>query len=260
MTIEQTISILGQIATWVTVILVFFTLREMEKQRKASQKPELIIPNMPIWGYADNNEFFISSNWSNKELKNDKAEIKEFPHFIIYNIGAGAAKEINIAWDFDFSDNIKSIQDYCYHNSIPVVVSLQEDGLKAGINGNETFIYTKTFLNNTHSYLMPASVTSQGIKSSLPLAFLTLLSISIFLDIHQSQKKSNNKNVFSTEESLIKSPALSFTLSYVDIGGEKYTKKIRVAFQPSVIRFPLKDRELLNLAAFQGVLEFKEKK
>ncbi len=42
LTFDQTISILGQFATWVTLIIIYLTLREMKSQRKASYKPELI--------------------------------------------------------------------------------------------------------------------------------------------------------------------------------------------------------------------------
>ena len=66
------ISIVGIIGTWITIVLVYNTLREMRNQRKASQKPELIIPNVSIFGYADDNEIFIASNWSNKECSGPK--------------------------------------------------------------------------------------------------------------------------------------------------------------------------------------------
>src|SRR5687768_4300953 len=114
MDLTTLLTIIGQIATWVTIALVYFTLREMRNQRRAAQKPELIIPKVPIYGYAVDNEIFIASKWSNRELKNDSIVVEERPQAIIYNIGAGAAKEINIKWDFDLSGAIKSIQDYCY--------------------------------------------------------------------------------------------------------------------------------------------------
>lgn len=65
-------------------------------------------------------------------------ESREHPQVIIYNIGAGAAKEINIKWDFDWSSAIKSIQDCCYRNSIPVVVRTQNDGLIVEHKGSMT--------------------------------------------------------------------------------------------------------------------------
>ena len=101
MTIEQIIGAIGQIAIWVTVVLVFFTLRKMEKQRKASQKPELIIPDVPSFGYSENEgDIYIASQWSNKEIKDEGIIVEKRAQITIYNIGAGAAKEIKIKVGF----------------------------------------------------------------------------------------------------------------------------------------------------------------
>jgi hypothetical protein len=169
MSIEQIIGILGQVATWVTVILVFFTLREMEKQRKASQKPELIIPNVSVFGYTDNKDIFIASNWSNKEIKSDGFVIEKYPQFILYNIGAGAAKEINIKWDFDLTNTVKSIQDYCYRNSIPVVVSIQKDMLQIQIKERGSYMIIKAFLNAELAYLCLLQLRLKGSNQHYPL-------------------------------------------------------------------------------------------
>jgi hypothetical protein len=70
MTLDQILVIVGQAATWVTLVFVFLTLREMEKQRRANQKPELIIPKVPLYGYTGrHDEFFVPEIWSNSELK-----------------------------------------------------------------------------------------------------------------------------------------------------------------------------------------------
>lgn len=57
----------------------------------------------PILLATLDNEIYIASHWSSTKLKEDKVESREHPQVIIYNIGAGAAKEINIKWDFDWS-------------------------------------------------------------------------------------------------------------------------------------------------------------
>src|SRR3972149_11460007 len=101
MRIEQIFGIIGQLATLVAVLFVFLTLQEMVKQRKASYKPEIIIPNVSIYGYVDNpDEIFISNRWSNKELT-DEYVVGNLPKVSLYNIGLGAAKSIKIKWDFD---------------------------------------------------------------------------------------------------------------------------------------------------------------
>src|SRR6266496_384489 len=120
-------SIIAQVLTLVTILLVYQTLSEMKTQRKASQKPELIIPDVTISGLDGSNGLFIATSWAN--LKEDGDSSNEvFPFVTIYNIGAGAAKEISLNWKFDVSSAVKSIQDYCYHHSIPLVVSIKDEG------------------------------------------------------------------------------------------------------------------------------------
>jgi len=64
------VSIISQISTWLTILLVYFTLREMRNQRKASQKPDLIIPQFTIYGYADresSDSSLMITNWSDRD-------------------------------------------------------------------------------------------------------------------------------------------------------------------------------------------------
>jgi 1,4-dihydroxy-2-naphthoate octaprenyltransferase len=42
------LSTIGQIGTWVTIVLVFLTLKEMEKQRRESYKPVIVIPQFDL--------------------------------------------------------------------------------------------------------------------------------------------------------------------------------------------------------------------
>jgi hypothetical protein len=248
MTLDQIIGILGQSAIWITVILVFLTLREMEKQRKASQKPELIIPNMFIIGYPDENcNLYIASYWSNKEVKKERTEIYEHPNVTIYNIGAGAAKEINFSWNFDVQNTVKSIQDYCYSNSIPVVIRIQNNYLEIGIEGGFDAINLDSSFK--YSYLMPTSVTSQGLNSEIPIYFLELISFLIFISMQ--------KHGFEFGD--FEFPSLFCELSYTDIGGVRYIKKFDVTFNPTSLSLSAKESGFSNpKPIFQGILKFKE--
>ena len=93
----------------------------------------------------------------------------------------------------------------------------------------------------------------------MPLTFLELTSILIFINMHQMQKKSNDKSIFPMEEPRFEIPSLSCELSYVDIGGETYTKKIDVTFNLFVMRYPSKEAKIsVTEPVFQGMFEFEE--
>ena len=73
-TFDQILGLAGQLATWFTLVVVFLTLREMEKQRKTSQRPELIIPTVELRGFATKEKYqrlLIPT-----ELSNDKLKVK----------------------------------------------------------------------------------------------------------------------------------------------------------------------------------------
>jgi len=248
MTIEQTIGILGQIATWVTVLVVFLTLREMEKQRKASQKPELTIPNANIFGYPEvNNHLYIALHFTNKEVKEDRTGRFEPPSVTIYNIGAGAAKEINLSWYFDIQNTVEFIQDFCFRNSIPVVIRIQDTILAIGIEGG--FDGYKLDSSFEYTYLMPASITSQGLNSEIPPYLLKLISFLIFIAMQERGFEFGDFEI----------PSLSCKLSYVDIGGVRYTKKFDITFIPTLLSLSAKEKGLpFPKSIFQGSLEFKE--
>lgn len=261
MSIDQIIGIIGQIAAWITILLVFFTMREMEKQRKASQKPELIVPNVSIFGYTNDNEIFIATHWSNKELKNDSYILGELPKVVIYNIGAGAAKEIKIKWDFDLKSTLQTIQDYCYKNSIPVVVDSQNGFLTIEFIGNESHSNIDAFANIEQPFIMPVSINSLGFEADLPLTFLNLVSILVFLKIHQSNMIIGEKGEFHVSKYSFEIPPLYFELHYGDIGGNRYKKKFDVKFKILMSRYPLiKFDNSSNNPIFLGMFEFKEKR
>jgi hypothetical protein len=262
MTIEQILSLIGQAATWITVVLVFLTLREMGRQRKVSQKPELIVTDESICGYSiTSDKIVVATYWSNKEIRDGKFEIGKHPIFTIYNIGAGAAKEIKIRWNFNLQGTIKTIQDYCYRNSIPIIVNSHDDFLQIGIDRNDSFLNSKAMSKAEYAYLIPASVTSHGLETDLPLNYLYLISILIFLRIHQAHQKDPDKAIMPEAEFPFDFPSLEFELSYVDIGGECYKKKFNVVFNLFLMQFPSNEFKFEpSEPAFQGLFEFKEKR
>ncbi len=263
MNIEQIIGIVGQIATWVTVLLVFLTLREMEKQRKASQKPEIIVPNASIFGYADDHdEIYVATRWSNEKLKNEYV-VGKLPKIIFYNIGSGAAKSIKIKWDFNLQDTVKKIQDYCYKNSLPIIVN-SENGkfLIVDLKHNSSGINIEAISNIEQPYLMPASVTTSGLEIELPLTFLSLSSILVFLNMHRHRTKheSEKNSLFGASDDHFEMPELNLEIEYFDIGGYKYKKKLDVKFDVFVMQYPKEKAESAIIEpTFHGYFEVKEK-
>ncbi len=253
MSLEMIIFIVGQIATWVTVILVFLTLREMEKQRKASQKPDVVIPKVILYGYTTqkDDDLIVPTEWSNKEIKNGETQLNHFPTATVYNLGFGAAKNIILKWDFDISKIMQTIKDYCYQNSIPIVVSVEDDLLKINIKGGGKWVPIKVFSNQDHDYLLPASLTSKGLETPLPLTFLELLSVVIYMFIHDAKNSKPASKIGPSYEI----PSMRLYLKYEAISGLQYTKNFKVDFSIVMLQF-LPDK---NGNIVQGTLDFNSK-
>jgi hypothetical protein len=257
MSLEQVIGVLGQIATWVTVFFVFLTLREMEKQRKATQKPELIIPKVFVHGYFSNwSELAIPEEWRNKKMKADEISMYTLADITIYNIGFGAAKNLKLKWDFDTEKIMNDVKDYCYQNSIPIVVSIEKDFLKREINKKGAMTRIEAYSVQEHEYIMPASVTSSGLQSHLPLTYLNLLSVLIYMMNHGANKKSSQ----SVQPTPIEIPPLRLAINYEDIGGNKYNKEYDVKFTICLMRITQEKTDVSDGEELvQGMFEFTEK-
>jgi hypothetical protein len=256
---EQIIGIIGQVATWVTVLLVFLTLREMEKQRKASQKPEIIVPNVSIFGYGDDHDgILVAARWSNEKIK-DEYVIGKLPKVIFYNIGSGAAKSIKIKWDFDLQSTVKIIQGYCQKNSLPIIV-MNENGKFLLVDSSVMNI--EAMSNIERPYLMPASVITSGLEIELPLTFLSLSSILIFLNSHQiTQRLEKSLTTETVEYQFFDMPELTLELEYYDIGGYEYKKEFDIKIDVFSFRDP-QNKAKISIAEplFHGHFEIKERK
>jgi hypothetical protein len=262
MNLEQMIGIIGQIATWVTVLLVFLTLREMEKQRKASQKPELIVPNVSIFGYAaDIDGIYIATHWSNEKLKNEYV-VGKLPKVTFYNIGSGAAKSIKIKWNFDLQNTVKGIQDYCNKNSLPIIVSSENKAvLSVDLTNNSSSINIEATSNVEQAYLLPASVTSSGLEIDLPLTFLSLISILVFLNSHHAKQEIAKNSSFGTYKPEFEIPKLTLGIEYYDIGGNKYKKKFDIQFEGFLMHYNQdKPQSSIIEPGLHGYFEFNERK
>jgi len=188
------IQIAGIVGTFVTIGLVYQTLREMKNQRIASQKPDLIIPTTRIHTYTykwnDLKSLPIPIYWShNPELKAEDIDpILALPSPLkLYNVGFGVAKNIELKWTGGYDKTIQQIKDYCYQNSIPIVLKVDERGdeephLSVSHDGPSigpvmfTGGHPLSPQTEKHDFLMPVHITSEGLVPYYPYAFQMLVS------------------------------------------------------------------------------------
>ena len=136
------VSVVGQLATWLTIVLVYLTLQEMRNQRKASQKPDLIIPKFSfvgyVFGFSDETmtSLTIPRSWvdshdefwqpTHQKILDDRPFINA--GITLYNVGFGVAKNIQLKWIGEYDDALNGIRKYCFEHAIPLF--LQYDDLQ----------------------------------------------------------------------------------------------------------------------------------
>lgn len=252
MTISDVIAIAGQIAMWITLIVVFLTLREMEKQRRASYKPELVIPRSLVYGFGDIivEDIILPLEWRNSE---NIEETRDDSLLTIYNLGFGAAVHIRISWEFEFEETLRFVQDYCYENSIPIVVGYEQRfGTKVFQLEIEdrvsSFINIGSIYDQSYDYLVPASVTSKGLRLHLPPDYKSLIAIMIFMSWKEFEKDNSPMKDLNF-------PDLKLKVNYQDIGGNDYVKEFGLTFQ---LRHMTNKKET-DESVFSALLELNRK-
>lgn len=245
-TLDQIIIIFGQLATWITVVIVLFTLREMEKQRKSSYKPELVIPRASINSYWKDHGTIVLPTFHIRELaeKSEKSKLDESDldwkhqnNLRIFNVGFGTAIQIEIQWTFDYDKVIDELQDYFYHNSIPIILNIGTKNplklLKIEVNKSYgQFINIQTDLGSTqYDYVLPASANPEGLRVQIPFTLLELLALSVFRTIHISSN--SDDGVFEIQDIL---PPIELQIQYKDIGLNYHKKTYNVDINLSYLK------------------------
>ncbi len=223
------ISIVGIIGTWITIALVYYTLREMRNQRIASQKPDLIIPRSPnvsVYSYRKEGEsnLLVPKWWSAAEpVKFGKYGWLESIPVKLYNVGFGAAKNIKLNWVVEYDKTLQQIKDYCYQHSIPIVLQLQGDSsITIHEQGTITAGFQLSSQINEYEFLMPVSITKEGLTSFAPQSLKDMLSIILYLRNHWMIQDEDNP------ELMVDFPPIKLELDYDDVEEFHYSKRFDI--------------------------------
>jgi|SRR5688572_28947149 len=192
----------------------------------------------------------------------------------LYNVGFGVAKNIELKWTFNCDKTIQQIKDYCYKYSVPIILEIKDDRLY--ITGKNLPVTQSRFdfwhpislstWHSEHDFLMPASITSEGLESGTPRGIIVLLAISAYLKTHFYQRhlpsgetaSEQFSDFFPSERLEIDLPSMELELRYDDLENSHYTKKFEVLFK-ELFRVDLTPQAGL-IKVFSGSFEFKNLK
>ncbi|MEK4056435.1 hypothetical protein MHB84_22975 [Paenibacillus sp. FSL F4-0087] len=212
-----TISGLSTVTTLVTSGIALFTLKEMSKQRKSTFKPDVVLSSSNnVYLTSEGNRFtnFNVRTSREKDVSEELAILssRQVP-IKIFNLGKGAAKDVEIKWCYDIDLLISKIHIEVAHiqnnEKIPML-SYVESGLLSGV------INKQIDAIQMHDYILPVETSSNTVYCALPMGFVLLCYLGTISFIRQQV---NN----SFEGQYI--PKIELEISYSDIGREKHKKK-----------------------------------
>ena len=232
-----TITSISAIGTLISALIYYHTLKEIRKQRETTYKPHIIIEETPFVVKAfRKGEVTFPSLWDNnntftKEIEEYKEEKYCKSNFNLksYNIGFGTAKKITGKFSYDIDAFIEQLQRL---NSITegkkqIFINKDKYTIEFKTNNEDLSYLNKIFLYKNEAkriidYILPVNVDTKFTSINIPNSFLELLNVQVYLTmINHDNKKIN----FEIE------PELFFNYSYYDISNKKYSKRIKISIE-----------------------------
>ena len=139
MSTDQIILIGSSVATWITAVIILFTLREMARQRRDAIKPEIVPVRQSVFAQKDPNITFDAPIFWLSDLMEEYEKTKNYGRYSVklFNLGNGAAKNIKISWSF-------SVEEFTAH-----VNSLSPEGKYRVAVGTKELLGMTVFQNDS---------------------------------------------------------------------------------------------------------------
>ena len=218
--IQQILRVLVDLSTVISMILVFFTLQEMQIERDHAYRPNIV---------AENSSLYIVLNTHAGE---DIGDIKDVA-LNLYNIGVGVAEQVSISVDENSYLNIcrylDSIADdktnsYTINNTNFVIE--YPDG-RVGMTPRKIYEYKASFvLQNAQekiSYNLPRDLIN----------IITDIEVCRHLNIENASNGVKENEQFCFDDITI--PDVEFKIDLQDVQGKKYDDRLTLHFEQGVI-------------------------
>jgi len=242
-----TITDIASIATLITTILVYITIREMQKQRQAAYKPLIFLNNSKDLYYLfifdpdeNNNPIFFSLVNDNILLEDREKVDKSQFRITAYNLGVGVATNIKVQFNFDYSKFLEKIKEFTIYKNLEIICGDNEisfRGLDCCVK-----LYLKNKDCKLFDYLLPVNIEKNTLQIQLPEPFKYLYSALIFSQYYSDKRQD------------LKIPDMELTITYNDIAGNIYKKGYVLKFKPFGTDITISNTILHS----SGFLEIKE--
>jgi len=229
-TVDQLTSFILGIATLATALATFLTVREMARQRRASYRPDIVAARQYAYAYATAEANNLRFAWSRERTVtsevNEKFLLGEKYAITLFNVGFGAAKQIEATWAFDVDVWIKSLNDLAQRTFTSLLIANDPHAKTVRISGpdyRDTTHMVENQLRSEWGHLLPASLDRIGIEIDVPSCFLALAALQVSMG-----SRLDPGSGISPEWAIL--PEIVLSLKYRDVGAEAHEKVFRLSF------------------------------
>ncbi|MGI6321712.1 MAG: hypothetical protein ACOXZO_00080 [Bacteroidales bacterium] len=230
MCIDQIINIIIGVCTLSASLIALFTLLEIKRQRKESNKPEPAIKSclVHIYGMKFKNYYF-PFNFSQELYKDENSIANAFLsdfYIELVNVGIRSAKNILVEWNFDFNKTLELIEKDNKDGLFKININSKLLEILFPLNEYKEFNMIENQMGSKcFDFLLNSTPESfDTIRLMFPRVVLKLYLIKLCLVFGYYKKDEKDKNLLSRIDPL-DFPDLELKINYEDIAGVPYLKR-----------------------------------
>jgi hypothetical protein len=207
----------------------------MQKQTASTYRPEITFAGVNFTACSHDSSGPIPSFWSRgPKIAENQISLEDdhsfpSPTVSIYNIGLGAATNIQVRWNFPIERIADETNKLAQRALVPAYFEYKSDSLKFQSEAWRQIQYYSIWHNQRESeidYILPESTQRSEVEVEIPDAVTKLISSYIYFNAIQKR---------DTPTWELDIPPLEATISYSDISGEKRTQRFDLNFRVTYI-------------------------
>lgn len=229
-TVDQLTSFILGVATLATAFATFLTVREMARQRKAIYRPDIVAARQYAYAFAVQESKCFRFRWSRERSisseSDDKFPLGEKYTMTLYNVGFGAAKQIEASWVFDTDAWTKRLNSLAQRTFTSLFIADDPRAKTVRISGpdyQDTTHMVGNQLKFEWGHLLPASLDQLGIEIDIPSSYLALAALQISMGARLDPGAGMNPEWTTL-------PEIKLSLNYRDVGSDLHAKEFRMSF------------------------------
>jgi hypothetical protein len=227
MNADQYILLGTGIGTCLSAVATFLTVQQMARQRKASYKPELTLPQTRFHAVANPPNLPILWKKGYAAKPDESSSAKAGFGVPLLNLGLSVAKQVQVSWSFDIQAVVERLNEMAQRSSTQASASYNPTNDRVSFDSDTLGGLSSSWRNQERwiDYVLPAAYQEVPITLELPIAYVQLVSAWVLLG-----KREKGRADFQ------KIPTMNLSFDFLDIGEGKHVARFLVHCEVDMIQ------------------------